>query len=364
MGGRRRKHHIEIRVLGGGIAVTREGSTVHLGSNQRAVLHALVLGRGEMKISALDEVLPPRPGGRKSDRGAVKNALSQMRNGTKLDLDISERSKEVTLKTEKGRVWIDLWAFFDAVDDVDYKEARALIAAGAEPKPLEEEAAHNSLWQETFDQFAQKRREVLRAIKATTGRNQMMRDTRDYLLKRSLVPGIGREVPIASVRERIEAIGFPWKQMRPEGKLQRSPLPAKLAATLSDSDEQSPAHLLVVGGGGAGKTLAAISTYLLLTDSLTDPETAEDTRLVMFVDGQSDSHGDDPDAPLASNAWFEQRLLDLEADDAGRPILVMSHADSFFSKTEARLDENPQLAHLQRVRRAALLQRDLLRGRA
>jgi hypothetical protein len=296
-----------------------------------------------MPIAWLDQMLPFKPEGRKSDRQAVKNALSQLRKGNKpkkgakLDLEISEDSEPVTLSLENGRVWIDLWAFFDHVEAGEYGEAKALIAAGAEPKPLEEGTGHNENWQRTFDLFAEKKRELLRAAKANTGRSQVMRETRNHLLKRSLVPGIGKEVPIATVREAIEPIGFPWEQLRPEGELRRDPLPAVLAEILSDSSSSSPEHLLVVGGGGAGKTLAAISAFLLLTDGLADPETAEEARLVFYIDGQKDTQGD-PEPPLASDAWFEERLLELEADGR-RPILIMPHADSFFSGAKASLSE-------------------------
>ncbi len=103
--------------------------------------------------------------------------------------------------------------------------------------------------------------------------------------------------------------------------------------------DSAPERLLVVGGGGVGKTLAAISTFLSLTDALSDPETAEEARLVFYIDGQSDTHGDGSEPSLASNAWFEQRLLDLEANDGERPVLVMSHGDSFFSGSGASLSE-------------------------
>jgi hypothetical protein len=338
VGGRRRKHHIQIRVLGGGIAVTRDGTNVHLGPNHKAILHALVIGKDPVPRVHLDEALPYNPK-RTSARQAVRNALSQLHNGSKLDLKISENDKTASLSLEDGRVWIDLWAFYDHVDAGEYGKARALIPGAAEPKPLEEDVRLSKFWQEAFNRFAEKKREVLRAVKATTGREQMMRDARDQLLKRSLIPGIGREVPIASVREAIEPIGFPWQEVRPEGKLKRDPLPAELAEILSGSSGSSPERLLVIGGGGAGKTLAAISTFLLLTDGLSDPETTEEARLVFFVDGQTATYGGGSEPTPASDDWFEQRLLDLEADDGGRPILVMSHADSFFSAAKGKLSE-------------------------
>lgn len=333
MGGRRQKHPTEIRVLAGGLTITQRGESFNLGQNPRAVLHALVIGRGKMTRAQLEEVLPWRVERRKSERGAVKNALEHLRDKKKLGLDINEGEQEV-LMSSKG-IWVDLWVFFDHVEAGEYRKAAKLLPSGGSgPGPLETQKSEPKPLRTGLERFAKKRREVLKAIKASSGRNQMMLDARERLLERSLVPGVGREVPIGDVRTAIDPIGFPWRNLRSPRKLERKPLPAEIAEILSDPASSRPKHVVVVGDHGAGKTLAAISVYLQLTDSLEDVDAAAETRPVFYVDGQNDA----PE-PLATESWFEQRQLDADALGPDRPILIVSHADSFFLRANAKPDE-------------------------
>jgi hypothetical protein len=286
-----------------------------------------------MTRTELEEVLPWRVERRQQERGAVKNALGHLRDKKRLGLPVNAGDEEVLLGDE--RIWIDLWVFFGLVEAGKHLEAGGLLPAnGAGPAPLQEDLPIPDRWNETFALFSEQKQEVLDAVEARSGRNKMMLATRERLLARSLVPGVGRELPIGEARSAIDPIGFPWRNVRPRGKLERSPLPKELAKVLSDPARSSPKHLVVVGGHGAGKTLAAISTYLRLTDSVEEVKTAVESRPVFYIDGQNDVP-----APMATEGWLEQRLNDAEALDHGRPILIMSHGDSFFGRDDASANE-------------------------
>ncbi len=319
----------QIRVLGEW-SVVCNGKAVATGPNQRAVLHALVMSRGDIDRGDLKEVLPNRPMEWEKGQKAIRNALTYLRK--ELKLDISENANPVTMGPTQAHASIDLWDFFAHVESEDYAAARALIAKGQEPRLLETDAEHNELWATTLEEFAEAKRKVSAAFELSSGRRRSMLDTRERLLKRSLVPGVGRQVPISAVRERLEPLTFPWRWLRPEAGPGGRPLPGRLAELLAASDAP-PQQLIVVGPPGAGKTLTAILTFLQLTDRLEGSNPMHGMRPVLYVD----AHTEGAQRDFATDTWFERRLHEMDAVGHGQPVVIMPHADAFLSRDQEKL---------------------------
>jgi hypothetical protein len=268
----------------------------------------------------------------REDHGhAVRNALRDLRK--KFHVDIIKGSNPVTMRREQPHVSVDLWDFFLNVEFKEYGPAAALIAGEREPCLLEEDSPHEDLWEDTFEAFREAKEKVMAAIEATSGRNRSMLGTREQLLDRSLVPGVGRQVPIREVRSRIEPIPFPWRSLRPDTGPGEELLPEYFSGLLDGAD--APRQLIVVGAPGAGKTLTAISTYLRLTDRLGDPDAAHEARTVLYVDAHTE--GSQPE--FATDSWLEGRLGEIDAVGHGRPVVIMSHADAFLSRPQLNLEE-------------------------
>ena len=324
------KHHIRIKVLGDW-SIVRAGERLTLGPNKEAVLHALVLCRESgLDRADLESVLPEGAVFRSSQSSAVKNALWELR---KLGFDIPRRRNPVKLYPSPG-FSVDLWEFLDHVENEQYGKAETLLRGNAELAMIEKDADHNKLFKAIRSEFAAKRSELGQARKASSGRIGLIRDTRKRFLERTLVPGIGQQVPIREVRAKIEPVGFPWRSLQPDGEIQTTPLPGRLSEDLKRDDPAPPQRLILLGGHGTGKTLAAISTYLLLTDSVNDADAALEMRPIFFFDGKV--NGLDPD--FATDAWFNRRLNEVEVEaHHGVPIVIVVHADAFFSRTRRDL---------------------------
>lgn len=293
--------------------------------NLKIVLHALILSGGEVFREDLAALIGEKETAQGSGRfGQVRNALSKLRN--EYGLEIPDDEDPVILAQKQPRASIDLWEFFAHVRCKRFTEAYAMISDGQEPHLLAGDAdPENPIWKETLEEFQRAREKTIAAFEAASGNRRSMLATRERLLGRSLVPGVGPSVPIRSVRDKLEELKVPWRQERPEETHSES-LPSGYLADLLIAEGASTTQAIVVGGPGAGKTLTAISTFLRLTDPLGEGIVAGG-RTVLYVDPEAE--GSQPDFGTAR--WLARRLKQEQAEDTGRPILIMPHGDAFLS---------------------------------
>jgi hypothetical protein len=302
-------------------SVKCDGKPVLGGPNLTIVLHALILTRGKVFREDLVALLAEHEQGATHQDRALRNALTKLRAHS---LEIPQSQNPVTMSVAQPHASIDLWDFFSHVSFGRYREAHALIAEGQEPYllPGVEDPEH-PVWQSTFAAFREARDETIAAIEAESGRAGSMLTTRERLLGRSLVPGVGRPIPIRDVRGRIGGLQVPWRLERPEGSPPNIPLPEFLVKELSKQTPM-PTQAIVVGGVGAGKTLAAISTFLRLTDDL---DAGGDGRTVLYVDAEAETSNPE----FGSDRWLERQLHEMGADGSGQPIVIIPHGDSFLA---------------------------------
>jgi hypothetical protein len=314
-------YEVRIRVLGEW-SVERDGRSVVRGANQRAILHALVLRR-EILRDDLEDLLPNGRRTREGRQRAIRNGLMELR---KLGLAISHNENPVRMPLQQPNATVDLWDFFAHVAFERYDRAHELIARGQRPW-VPEDDPRPDLWKDVLRAFEEARRTVVAAVDATTGRRRSMLATRERLLSRTLVPGVGRQIAIRDVRERLDPLPFPWQLLRPEAAANgAAPLPALLGRILG-GEHVSSCQVVLVGPPGAGKTLTAISTFLRLTDCLVEG-TADPVRTVVYADAHAE--GARPD--FGTDGWLAQRLREAGWAGHGRPVVIVPHADAFLSR--------------------------------
>lgn len=321
--------------------IARDGLPVRLGSNPKALLNALVLandgGDGSdwdkeegLTREELERVLPEPREPRKDPQGAVKNALSKLWSEEGAGLPIERETGRVKLPRDGGLLSVDLWEFLAHVAAGRYGSARKMVDSRTGLALPEGHAEGDELWRDTVEEFKRGRSLVLEAETATMGLMQAMGDTRRRLLKRSLLPWAER-LPIEEVRDAIEPIEFPWRLAIPGSQRVRRTLQAFMTGLLEGKADGHPTRLLVVGGHGRGKRLAATAVFLLLTDWLDDPgPPGAEIRPVIYVDGRADSL----EPGFATDAWLEQRLGEPGSNPLVRPIVIMPHADAFLAKVQ------------------------------
>lgn len=306
---------------------------MRIGVDAEAVLHALVMTEGSIKVEALESVLPDRTESSVSRHRAMKNALTKLRRDKRFKLKISTRKEPVTMSRSQAGVSVDLWEFFELAQLKRYKQAARLISTGQEPVELEEDADHNKTWRPMLEKFNRVKSEVMAAVEKDSGRDRRMLDTRRLLLERSLVPGFGGEVPIGDVRDLIEPIDFPWRLFK-----DRDPQDKSLLAYLSDllEREEAPCRVVVCGSHGAGKTLAAIAVYLKLTDDLEQADATRASRPIPYLDGEIEGR----DEGFATDEWLEEYLREFDPiGPHGRRLVILTHADAFFRRAKRPLKE-------------------------
>lgn len=310
---------LKIKVLGEW-STEREGRPILRGPNLRIVLHALVLGRGEVYREHLIELLAEHDRGAAHQDEALRNALTKLRGH---DLRIEHGQNPVKMSQSQPFAGIDLWEFFAHVKLRRFQEAHALIADGQEPYLLPGVAyTDHPVWKDTLTAFEQARDVTLAAVSSSSRRQRSMMATRDRLLARSLVPGVGQPTPIREVRERIERLQVPWHQERPQEARPDLRLPDYLHELLADPGTL-PTQAIVVGGVGAGKTLTAISTFLRLTDPL-----GGSGRTVLYADAEIEGSAVD----FGERSWLQRRLREAGAGKEERPVVVVPHGDAFLSR--------------------------------
>lgn len=311
---------LQIKALGEW-SVREHGRPALGGPNLTIVLHALILGRGRVYREDIIDRLAEHERGADHQDGALRNALSKLRAH---GLDIPQRQNPVVMNVSQAMAKIDLWEFFTHVKFGRYPEAYELISDGQEPFLLAgTEDPDNSIWRDTLTEFQEARAETMAALEAQSGRQRSTLATRERLLGRSFVPGVGRHIPIRDVRDRVEGLKAPWRQERPTLEEGRGGLPEKLAEVIS-GEGLSPQQAVVVGGIGAGKTLVAISTFLHLSEM---PSVARDGRAILYVDAEREA----PDPEFGSEDWLHRRLHDLQAEGCQNPIVVIPHGDAFLA---------------------------------
>jgi hypothetical protein len=316
---------LKIKTLGGW-RVTYNGKAALGGKNQKVILHALILGEGEVYRQDLATLIgeSARSANAKASKyPGVKNVLTKLR---KYDLQIPDQEDPVILETSQPQASIDLWEFFTHAEFGRHAEAYELISEGQEPHLFAgaDDPEHH-VWRKTLRRFYEVREETIAAVKAAAGRQLSMGATRELLLARSLVPGVGPSLPIHKVRAKLERLKVPWTQVRPEPKHGKSQPPEYLASLLAE-EGTIPTQAIVTGGSGAGKTLTAISTFLRLTDALDEPGAAgADVRTVLYIDPEVE--GSEPG--FGTVKWLERRLR--QAGGSGRPIVIMPHGDAFLA---------------------------------
>lgn len=315
----------------GGWAVTLDGRPVATGANQKIVLHALVLGRGRVDRGDLALLLPNHDLDRAGQSAAIRNALHRLR---RLGFEIARDDNPIFMSPSQPNADIDLWDFFAHVELERYAEALDLISAGQEPYLLtNDEDPSNPIWAHTLRDFRAARDMVVAARDAATGRRRSMLETRERLLARALVPGVGDPVSIRDIRTRLEHHPFPWRCEGPDAPPGDTPVSDYLCDVLAGSSTALPHQIVIVGPPGAGKTLTAISTYLRLTDDLDRAPSSRATRTVLYVDAEAESW----QPGFGEDAWLEQRLRDMGGDAHGRPVVIMSHADAFLGSRQGEL---------------------------
>jgi hypothetical protein len=320
---------LEIKALGGW-SVRHDGKPAARGKNVKIVLHALVLSRGNVFREDLADLIGNPEAGLADRDQAVRNALSKLRD---LSLEIPPGENPVIVDTSQPSARIDLWEFFAHVACERYGDAYRMIEDGQEPHLLAgADDREHPAWQQTFADFEDARARTIAAIEATAGRRRTMLATREWLLARSLVPGVGQAMPIRKVRERLESLQAPWTRLRPEER-EGSGHVSRYLASLLVEEGTIPNQVVVVGRPGAGKTTAAISTYLRLTDLLGEDEAASRVRTVLYLDPEAE--GSQPG--FGSDEWFEALLRKAGAEDDGRPIAIVAHGDAFLSRHQGKL---------------------------
>lgn len=304
--------------------MTFDGRRAFRSEHLKIILHALILGRKEVFREELATLIGEKPTPPGHGRfGNVRNALSKLRR--EFGLEIGEEDPVVFPRTQPGAS-IDLWEFFAHVRCERFSEAYAMIEGGQEPHLFAgADDPEHPVWKKTLEDFQRARAETIARWEAASGNRRSMLATRERLLGRSLVPGVGPSVPIRGIREELEELKVPWTQERPEATHSDS-LPSLYLAEILTREDASPTQALVVGGPGAGKTLTAISTFLRLTDSLErDPVPA--IRPVLYIDPEAEGS----QSGFGTARWLARRLRQEQAEDTGRPILIMPHGDALLS---------------------------------
>jgi hypothetical protein len=309
-------------------ATDLDGRAKELGSNERAILHALILSDGRIFRENLRVLLPETVRPRQHIDQALRNTLDQLRD--KYGLEIKGKNP-VEMSRSQPRATVDLWRFLGLVERKDYAEAYRMIEH-AEELCVPEREPEEGLWKEVHDAFERAKRDVLGFMSTDGRRTQKMLQVREELLARPPVPGVEPQTTIGALREPLEWTSFAWRVERGPPAGGRS-LPDYLSETLARRDA-APKRIVVVGQLGSGMTLTAISVYLRLTDGLAASGNANGQRTVLFIDPRH-ARGSE----LATDGWFEARLADAGVGEDERPIVIMPHADALFSARLDRLDE-------------------------
>lgn len=302
-----------------------DGQTIQ-GGNQKAILHALIVaGRAGRSLSYEDlvTVLPnPRHGTRKERGSLIRMTVKALRNkGVEIELD----EGRYELAKKQPSLSVDLWDFFAYVREGDYDDAAAMV----EPQdelwvPADEGLEH--LWEEAQEDFRTARDKVLDYARRRRAGVQTMLEQREDLLKRPLSHGFEPRTAIRDLRDRLRWFWFPWHDRRAASPSGEGPLPEHLSALLSESSA-APSRIVLIGSPGFGKALTAATVYLLLTDSLEATPPVAPSRSVLFLDARREGK----DQGFGEDDWFVQRLADAGFPAHERPIVILIHADAYFS---------------------------------
>lgn len=314
--------------------MTRGGEPITCEANTEAILHGLALsGEDGLSRDELEHVLPEPRTPRLDPQRAVTNALGYLWGGEGLHLPIRKRTERVVLPRDSARLSVDLWDFFRFAEEKRYRKARELINPRGSLKLPRSEHADADLWQATLDEFERVRSEVLEEYEARLSQVGHTSDLRRKFLNRSLVSWAEPEQPIAELRERVEAVDFPWRLRKPSAVRPSAgtSLQEYLADQLDTGEAAEPRRILVVGENGRGKTQAAIGTFLRLTDHLDGGDPDPEARPIVFPDARSEAN--EPD--FGTDAWLERRLRGTEGLD--RPLVILMHAEEFFDSVDADL---------------------------
>ena len=293
------------------------------------VLHALILGEGRLTRTDLRSLLPNVRTYQDEGEQALSDALAHLRGRYGLEIT---RAHRPVLEPEQPRASIDLFDFFALAESGRYPEAWKLIEKGQVPATP---SGPDGYWTESLRRFERCRLDVTRAFDADGERGRSMKATRQRLLARTLVAGVGPDTHIGEIREQLDSLTSAWRAVRPAVPAQ-GPLPDYLRERLVE-DAQAPRRVVLVGAPGSGKALTAILTFLRLTDILERSSGPGELRTVLFVDARSE--GNEPG--FGGEEWLQERMAAAghEASD-GRPIVIVPHADAFL----ARSGRNPREA--------------------
>ncbi len=320
----------EVQVFGRW-AATYQGANVRLGKNERLILHALILARQDKPITRTELIalLDKADLGERNNAVALRNTLRNLR---RRGLNIGEE-EEVSFPHDQ--LTVDLWELrkmmgeqlHDKADvlrgDAEHLASPTTAVASEEPFALAELEFNEIL--ETLRRLAY----------ARTTRIAAMKQMREELLARELVPGLHARggTTIGEIRK-LDPLRIAWSAKRIRGTLP-SPLPVLIDYvndTLADLSGP-PDKIVVIAPPGFGKALTAIATYLRLTEGLDDPRRELRTRTVLLVDARAELS--DPD--FGSEVWLEARLEQIGALKQSRPIVIISHADAFLAANHDRL---------------------------
>lgn len=316
-----------------GCWVTERGKkTVALGPNERAVLHALILSRGGISRHYLGTLLPEPNRDLRKVASSVSSTLTQLRK--KYDLKISEEDP-VNLPRQQPSLTVDFWDFVTLVEEGRHADAARILRNGRElclpqPDPCDD------LWTKALEEFQAALDKVTEFTTQQTTRMRAMRETRETLLARPLLPGFRPKMTIKEVRARLEPLPFAWDLERAPD-LQGHPM-SPLSEYLSETLVQTagaPSQMIVIGPPGSGKALTAIACYLDLTDDVEHACGEREQRTVLFADAREGGNT----KGFSSDQWLADQIEAMGASPAERPIVIMPHADALFFAHGDRLRE-------------------------
>lgn len=315
------------------LSVTKGGEDQTLG-NMRAVLYALIMAdRDGVSKGALRQLQHPGnqvPGKPRDDAHALRMAFLACR---ELGLKVDGRVDPVRIaRPLENHVSIDLWSFFDHVDNGEFAAAEELFDGDLEIVPPEPRLAEFTyVWEDTLTRLATAGEALRVGLHADVFRRRTIAETSERMLSLTASAGIGPDVPLRDVRDEIDGLQLPWQAVRPDGDIEEAGLVDYLADKLGRPKPSPRQRLILIGGSGSGKTLVSRLTYLRLGErALADPGEAP---VLLYFDASE--AGED----FGTEDWWARVVAEAGGAGERRPIVIVSQADALFADESVRASE-------------------------
>ena len=267
-------------------------------------------------------VLPNPERDREKIEGAIRMAVKELREkGVNVEVD----EGRFELAKEQPRLSVDLWELLALVWAGDYDDAAKLVEPHDELWVPDGEL-HASLWREPQKAFREARDKAIEHARRRTTGAQRMLETREDLLRRPLSHGFEPRTAIGDLRERLQSFRVPWHDERAAKRSGDEPLAQHLSGLLSELSG-APSRIVLIGSPGFGKALTAATVYVLLTASLEADGAPVPARNVLWLDARVEGR----DEGFGEDAWLAQRLAEGGFSEHERPVVILTHADAYFS---------------------------------